>query len=165
MAEPKPEDPPQHAPERETLLAFLDFYRSVMIRKVEGVDHEGLRMSPVPSGTCLGGLIKHLGYVERHWFQSTWAGRDVPFPWSQEDPDADFRVEAADTAESLIAFYREECAASREVVAASALDDTVEGRRGELSLRWIVVHMIEETARHGGHADLLRELVDGTVGD
>lgn len=147
------------------LLAFLDFYRGVMIRKVEGVDDAGLRMSPVASGTCLGGLLKHLGYVERSWFQSRWAGRDVSFPWSDNDPDAEFRLEDGDSAQSLIDFYRQECAISREVVATSSLDDSVEGRRGELSLRWIVVHMIEETARHAGHADLIREMVDGSVGD
>ena len=147
------------------LTSFLDYFRSVMIRKVEGVDDEKLRWSPVPSGTCLGGLIKHLAYVERYWFQSVWAGREVAFPWTDDDPDADFRLDPDDTADSLIDFYRQECDASRQIAAASALDDTVTTPRGEISMRWIVVHMIEETARHCGHADLIRELVDGAVGD
>jgi len=147
------------------LTSFLDYFRSVMIRKVEGVDDEKLRWSPVPSGTCLGGLIKHLAYVERYWFQSVWAGREVAFPWTDDDPDADFRLDPDDTADSLIGFYRQECDVSRQIAAASALDDTVTTPRGEISMRWIVVHMIEETARHCGHADLIRELVDGAVGD
>ena len=147
------------------LTSFLDYFRSVMIRKVEGVDDEKLRWSPVPSGTCLGGLIKHLAYVERYWFQSAWAGREVAFPWTDDDPDADFRLDPDDTADSLIDFYRQECDVSRQIAAASALDDTVTTPRGEISMRWIVVHMIEETARHCGHADLIRELVDGAVGD
>ena len=147
------------------LTSFLDYFRSVMIRKVEGVDDEKLRWSPVPSGTCLGGLIKHLAYVERYWFQSVWAGREVAFPWTDDDPDADFRLDPDDTADSLIDLYRQECDVSRQIAAASALDDTVTTPRGEISMRWIVVHMIEETARHCGHADLIRELVDGAVGD
>ena len=147
------------------LTSFLDYFRSVMIRKVEGVDDEKLRWSPVPSGTCLGGLIKHLAYVERYWFQSVWAGREVAFPWTDDDPDADFHLDPDDTADSLIDFYRQECDVSRQIAAASALDDTVTTPRGEISMRWIVVHMIEETARHCGHADLIRELVDGAVGD
>lgn len=147
------------------LVAFLDFYRSVMIRKVEGVDHQGLRMSPVESGTCLGGLIKHLADVERTWFQERWAGRPVQPSTAEDDPDAGFRVEEGDTADSLIDAYREECDVSREIVASGSLDDTIMSPRGEMSLRWILVHMIEETARHAGHADLVREMVDGSVGD
>ena len=94
-----------------------------------------------------------------------WAGREVAFPWTDDDPDADFRLDPDDTADSLIDFYRQECDVSRQIAAASALDDTVTTPRGEISMRWIVVHMIEETARHCGHADLIRELVDGAVGD
>ncbi|MFP3916020.1 MAG: DinB family protein, partial [Actinomycetota bacterium] len=114
---------------------------------------------------CLGGLIKHLAYVERQWFQKVWAGREVEFPWSEEDPDAEFRLEEGDGAGGLIRFYREECDASRQIVATSSLEDTVPSRRGDLSLRWILIHMIEETARHAGHADLIREMLDGSVGD
>lgn len=165
MPEPEPVDPPRDKPERETLLAFLDYFRTVMIRKVEGVDDAGLRMSPVPSGTCLGGLIKHLAYVERWWFQAAWMSEAVEFPWTDEDPDADFRVEDHDTADTLIELYRGECARSREIVGDTPLDEVVVGSRGETSLRWIVVHMIEETARHAGHADLIREMIDGAVGD
>lgn len=153
------------ASERETLLSFLDFYRSVMIRKVEGLDHDGLRMSPVGTGTCLGGLMKHLTDVERSWFQQRWAGQPIEANGSEDDPEAEFRVQETDTAESLIEDYRRECGISRQIVADSSLDDTVVVRRGEMSLRWLIVHMIEETARHAGHADLIREMIDGSVGD
>lgn len=147
------------------LVGFLDFYRSVMIRKVEGVDHAGLRASPVESGTSLGGLIKHLAYVERSWFQDRWAGLEVDFPWTREDPDADFRLDDEETAESLIALYRRECSESQRIINGADLDASVMMTRGETSLRWLIAHMIEETARHAGHADLLRELYDGSVGD
>lgn len=153
------------ASERETLLSFLDFYRAVMIRKVEGLDYDGLRMSPVVSGTCLGGLMKHLADVERSWFQERWAGWPMENVRSEDDPEAEFRVQEDDTAESLIEAYRRHCETSREIVAGSSLDDTVVLPRGEMSLRWLVVHMIEETARHAGHADLIREMIDGSVGD
>jgi uncharacterized damage-inducible protein DinB len=149
------------------LTAFLDWYRVVMIRKIEGLDSEGLRRSPVASGTSLGGLVKHLAYVERHWFGSAYGGLTLDYPWTDEDPDADFRLDDDETAESLTDFYQAECKRSRGMVAANPdLDRVVPASRGRMvSLRWILVHMIEETARHAGHADIIREMVDGTVGD
>ena len=164
---PLPAYPSHSAPEFEMLTSYLDWYRAVVVRKIEGVDAAGLRRSPVSSGTSLGGLVKHLAYVERQWFGSSYGGLDLDYPWSEEDPDADFRLEEGDTAESLAAFYRDECARSREMVAARPdLDHVVPASRGRMvSLRWILVHMVEETARHAGHADILREMVDGVVGD
>ena len=164
---PVPSDPPYSAPEFEMLTAFLDYYRTVMIRKIEGLDPEGLRHSPVDSGTSLGGLIKHLAYVERHWFGSTYGGLELEYPWTDEDPDADFRVADDETVDSLTAFYQSECGRARELVAANPdLDRVVPASRGRtVSLRWILIHMIEETARHAGHADIIREMVDGAVGD
>jgi uncharacterized damage-inducible protein DinB len=149
------------------LTSFLDFYRGVMIRKIEGLDAGGLRRSPVDSGTSLGGLLKHLAYVERNWFAARFGGMDVDFPWTKEDPDADFRLDDTDDDQSLIDFYRAECQRSREIVMANPdLDRVVPASRGRhVSLRWILVHMIEETARHAGHADIIREMVDGKVGD
>lgn len=162
-----PSDPPYSATEFETLTSYLDWYRIVMIRKIEGLDSEGLRQSPVGSGTSLGGLVKHLAYVERHWFGTTYGGLELEYPWTDEDPDADFRLDTDETVESLIAFYQAECTRSRQIVASKPdLDHVVPASRGRMvSLRWILVHMIEETARHAGHADILREIVDGTVGD
>jgi uncharacterized damage-inducible protein DinB len=138
-----------------------------MIRKIEGLDLEGLRRSPVASGTSLGGLVKHLAYVERHWFGASYGGLKLDFPWTDEDPDADFRLDSHETVASLTAFYHGECQRSREMVAANPdLEHVVPASRGRMvSLRWILVHMIEETARHAGHADIIREMVDGAVGD
>lgn len=166
-ATPLPPDPPYSAAEFETLTAFLDYYRGVMIRKIEGLDAAGLRRSPVDSATSLGGLLKHLAYVERNWFASRYGGMELEFPWTEQDPDADFRLDDTEDAGTLIAFYQSECQRSREVVAARPdLDRVVPASRGRnVSLRWILVHMIEETARHAGHADILREMVDGKVGD
>jgi len=164
---PLPSYPPHSAAEFEMLTSFLDWYRLVMIRKIEGLDAEGLRRSPVASGTSLGGLVKHLAYVERHWFGSSYGGLTLDYPWTDEDPDADFRLDDNETVESLTTFYQAECKRSREMVAANPdLDHVVPTTRDRrVSLRWILVHMIEETARHAGHADIIREMVDGVVGD
>lgn len=164
---PLPAYPPHSAAEFEMLTSFLDWYRIVMIRKIEDLDAEGLRRSPVASGTSLGGLVKHLAYVERHWFGSSYGGLTLDYPWTDEDPDADFRLDEDETVASLTAFYKSECQRSRDTVAANPdLDHVVPASRGRMvSLRWILVHMIEETARHAGHADIIREMVDGTVGD
>jgi uncharacterized damage-inducible protein DinB len=164
---PLPSYPPHSAAEFEMLTAFLDWYRIVMVRKIEGLDPEGLRRSPVGSGTTLGGLVKHLAYVERHWFGSSYGGLTLDYPYTDEDPDADFRLNDDDTVASLTTFYQTECQRSREMVAANPnLDHVVPATRGRMvSLRWILVHMIEETARHAGHADIIREMIDGTVGD
>lgn len=162
------QDPPTTADELTTLTTFLDYFREVVVHKVEGVEESALRAVLVPSQlTTLGGIIRHLGYVEQWWFQSVYAGREVDYPWTEEEPDADFLVPSGATADSLIAFYRESCAESRRVVDADPdLDRVVAaGHHREVSLRWILVHMIEETARHAGHMDLLRESWDGATGD
>ena len=163
--------PPTTAGEFTTLTTFLDYLREVVVHKLEGVDESGLRAVLVASqGTTLGGIIHHLAHVERWWFQQVYAGADLEYPWTDDDPDGDFRVPADATAESLIALYRECCSRSREVVAARPDLDHAVARPGStsgrmFSLRWILVHMIEETARHAGHLDLLRESWDGAVGD
>lgn len=161
------QQPPTSADELTTLTSFLDYFREVVVRKLEGVEEPGLRAVLVPSElTTLGGIVRHLGFVERWWFQSVYAGREVEYPWTDEEPDADFVVPNGATADSLIAFYRECCAESRAAVEADPdLDRVVSKGRRQVSLRWILVHMIEETARHAGHLDLLRESWDGAVGD
>ena len=162
------QDPPTNAPEKETLATFLDYHRATLLQKVAGLDDADLRRSFVPSGTNLLSLVKHLAYVERWWFQHRFAGADPDFPWTDDDPDADFRVESHETPAEIIAFYQQEARRSRDIVAGAALDDVAKrtGRRGEeFTLRWIMVHMIEETARHNGHADILRELTDGATGE
>ncbi|HSJ28988.1 MAG TPA: DinB family protein [Acidimicrobiia bacterium] len=159
--------PPTTADEFTTLTEFLDYFRRVVVRKLEGVEEPGLRAVIVPSqATTLGGIVQHLGYVERWWFHRVHGGQDIDAPWTEEDPDADFRVPEGATAESIIEFYEACCDESRRIVAESPdLDrESTVGSR-VVSLRWILVHMIEETARHAGHLDLLRESWDGAVGD
>ncbi len=166
---PLPPDVTDPEPERETLEGFLDYYRVVIVRKVAGVSPEDAARPLVPSGTSLLGVVKHLGWVERGWFQAGMAGQTYEVPWTDEDPDADFRVEPGETIEGLVAWYHDQCERSREIVAATPDLDTLEKRiregRPRRSLRWILVHMIEETARHAGHMDIIREQIDGAVGD
>jgi hypothetical protein len=158
------------ADERTTLEAFLDYYREAVKGKVHGLSEDDVRRQLVPSATTLAGLIKHLCRVEASWFQHRLAQiptEDLPVlrGWI-DDPERDFRVGRDETAEMLIARYDEQCASSREAAARFKLDDVVpHPALGEVSARWIFVHMIEETARHAGHADILREQIDGTTGD
>jgi hypothetical protein len=161
------EDPPLAVDERATLDAFLDFQRSVMIRKAEGLSEADAGRRSTPSALTLLGMVKHLAYVERWWFQICFAGEDVPQLSTDEDPDADFRIEPGETVESVIDLYRGEMERSREIAKGASLDDLAATpiRLGIVSLRWIVVHMIEETARHAGHADIIREAIDGATGD
>ena len=158
------------ADERAILETFLDLYRGIVKRKLRGLSEEDATRRLVPSMTTLAGIVKHLRWVEMNWFQRVLAGRPAedlpPVPWSDDDPDADFRMEPGETVEQLIASYDEACAGSRAEAAIRSLDDTgLHRRTGTVSLRWIYVHMIEEYARHNGHADLIREAIDGVTGD
>jgi len=149
------------------LSAFLDRYRETILWKLDGLTKEQASARLVPSATTLLGIVKHLAYVERGWFPIYFAGEPASYPWAEDEPDQDidFRVEPTDTIESVRALYQREIARSREIVAGASLDDlSKEQDRGPRSLRWIMVHMIEETARHAGHADILRELTDGAIG-
>jgi uncharacterized damage-inducible protein DinB len=153
-------------PEKDLLKGFLDWYRTGIIMKVEGLTKEQATRRLVPTPTNLLGIVKHLGYVERNWFQTGMLGRKLPVPWTDEDPDADMRIEGDETVEGVIAFYREAIAESDRIIAESDLDQLEARIRPErANLRWILVHMIEETARHAGHADILREQTDGKVGE
>lgn len=166
MLRPPLPDPPTAADEKTTLCAFLEWYRDTLVRKVEGLDREAATRRLVPSMTTLLGIVKHLAYVERGWFQNTFLGLDVFRPARNADDDAEFVLEDGDTVEGILAFYQQEIARSREIVAEADLDDHArrEDRR-HYTLRWIIVHMIEETARHVGHADILREQTDGAAGE
>ncbi len=146
------------------LEAFLDLYRDIMKRKLTGLTDQQIRQRYVPSQTTLGGLVKHLAAVEREWFQVVLAGRSVEElgPPPQDDG---WTLASDDTARSLLADYERACEASRQAASGFSLDDCVPHRRmGQVSLRWIFVHMIEESARHVGHADILREQTDGATG-
>ena len=162
IEKPFPEPGFEPMDERAMLTGYLDYHRGVMLWKIDGIDDEALRRSPVPSGTSLLGLVKHLACVERWWFQITFAGLDV------EDPPDMWVIKDDESTADIVAFYRREFERSREITAAGSLDDAAEraeAERGAPTLRWILAHMIEETARHNGHADILAELVDGRTGD
>ena len=145
----------------------MDYQREALILKVEGLTKEEATRRLVPSLTTLLGMMKHLGHVEAWWFQENFAGRDIEYPWTDDDPDADFRIEDDETVESIIEFYKRKCEDSRQAVAGASLDDiSQKAARGmKRSLRWIYLHMIEETSRHLGQADILRELTDGATGE
>jgi uncharacterized damage-inducible protein DinB len=160
-------DKPKTAPEKETLDAFMDYQREAMVLKVEDLAKEQATRRLVPSLTTLLGMVKHLAHVEAWWFQENFAGRDIEYPWTDDDPDADFRIEDDETVEGIIELYKSKCVESRKVVANASLDDlSQKAARGMTrSLRWITLHMIEETSRHLGQADILRELIDGATGE
>lgn len=157
---------PIDGPEQELLSAFLDFQRDTLLWKVSGLTDAQVRRVRTPSGLSLLGLVKHLAYVERWWFQIVFAGRDLPDPRRPDDSDFTFRIEPGESAAEIIAFYRAECAAAREIVAAATdLDARARHPDRPHTLRRILIHMIEETARHNGHADIFRELTDGATGE
>jgi uncharacterized damage-inducible protein DinB len=159
-------EPGPTAKSRSQLTAFLDFHRETILWKVHGVSDEDARRPMVASGTSLAGIVKHLVFVERFWFQEVFAGRGIDVPWSEEDPDADWRVEPWETVAGLSDFYRDEIAESRTIVEeAKSLRTLAANPDWDVNLRWILIHMIEETARHAGHADILREMIDGSIGE
>lgn len=149
------------------LTAWLDLHRSTLAMKCEGLSEVQLREQSVPpSNLSLLGLVRHMAEVERVWFRSTLGGEDPSLLWSVTgDRDASFKdVATAGTPEAFAA-WRRECEHARNLVdAAPSLDVTGVRRDRRFSLRWIMVHMIEEYARHNGHADLLRERIDGSTG-
>jgi Protein of unknown function (DUF664) len=154
--------------ERATLEGALDWYRAVVERKVDGLSFEQGSRVMTPSGLSLLGVVTHLGWVERGWFREIFAGEPVESVDSEGDNTAEFVVSADETVESVLAFYRHEVAQSRAVAAASSLDSVSANQTkfgDHVSLRWILVHMLEETARHAGHMDLMREAIDGRLGD
>ena len=169
--DPRSEPPPQGG-ELETLSGFLRWQRETLELKCSGLDDAGLACRSVePSSMSLLGLLRHLADVERAWFRSFMAGQDAPSRFSsREDPDGDFdgaRPDEAVIAEAWQAWREEIAFADSFVAAAPALEllgKKEDAWRGKMSLRWVLNHMIEEYARHNGHADLLRERIDGAVG-
>ena len=163
-------DPPFAADETAMLTSWLDYHRSTLLRKTEGLSAEQLReRSAPPSTLSLLGLVRHMAEVERHWFLGILQGREFEegIFWDAADEDGDFnRVDDADPVADL-ATWHAQVGLARE--AAAGLPPETVGkrlRRGEeVTLRWILVHMIEEYARHNGHADLLRERIDGATGE
>ncbi|MGW1029528.1 DinB family protein [Streptomyces sp. NPDC002577] len=161
---------PTNAGERAMLEAWLEFHRTTLAMKCEGLDDEQLRRASVPpSDLSLLGLVRHMAEVERAWFRRVLAGEDAPpIYYDDADPDGDLHPTGSDTREAAFPVWQAEIEAARALAAQYELDDLATGksRSGEpFNLRWIYVHMIEEYARHNGHADLLRECIDGATGD
>ncbi|MFT4009293.1 MAG: DinB family protein [Nocardioidaceae bacterium] len=162
-------DPPLVATEAEMLTAYLDYFRETIAWKASGLTAAQLDQPLPPSTMTLGGMLKHLAFVEDWWITHIFHGEPMPEPWASVDWDADWDWDwhsaADDTPDELRALYDESIARSRAIRVGpdqlSALD-----RRGEhVSGRWILLHLVEEYARHAGHADLIRESIDGQVGE
>jgi uncharacterized damage-inducible protein DinB len=170
-------DPPLRADETGTLLGYLDYHRNTLRRKTYDLTGQQLRATLAPSTMTLGGMLKHLALVESWWFNEVLLGNPEVEPWASVDWDADedwdWHSADEDSPDQLCALFDSATAASDEIIRAALAEGGLdrlsvrESRRGEgaFSLRWIVVHMIEEYARHNGHADILRERIDGVTGE
>jgi uncharacterized damage-inducible protein DinB len=169
-------EPPVDGDERATLLGFLEYQRATFAWKCGGLDSAGLQTTVGVSSMTLGGMMKHLALVEDGWFQQSLFGRQLPPPWNavdfDTDPDWEWRTAAEDSPEQLRALWDEAVARSRlaveEALSNGGLDRPAARRWPDgraPSLRWILCHMVEEYARHNGHADLMRESVDGSTGE
>jgi uncharacterized damage-inducible protein DinB len=169
-------EPPLDGDEPATLLGFLDYQRATFEWKCSGLDAAGLAATVGVSSMTLGGMLKHLAYVEDSWFSQSLHGRERSAPWSSvdwaSDPDWEWHSAAGDSPQELRTLWREAVERSRRLTAEALADGGLaqsarrtwpDGRAP--SLRWIVCHMIEEYARHNGHADLIRESVDGLTGE
>ena len=153
------------ADEKTTLLAALQSHREVMLWKLAGLSDEEVRRPMVPSGTNLVGLVKHLANAEYGWFCETFGRPTEPLTDISADPEADMRAAEGETTEEIVAFYRRAWAAADAAILELPLDATGTSYAGTtVSLRWVLVHMIEDVIRHAGHADILRELIDGGTG-
>lgn len=155
------------ADERQTLAAFLRFHQDTLVMKVDGVGEGELRKTMVPSGVTLAGLLKHATYVHARWFEMCFRNETpTDLPW----PTNDWIASEAETIDVLSANYRRHVDIATRIVDEFSLDDLNQGwagggwEPGTYNLRWIVTHMIEELARHNGHADIIREQLDGTTG-
>jgi uncharacterized damage-inducible protein DinB len=159
--------PPLVADERATYTALLDYLRATIELKVEGLSGDDATRAVLPSKlTTAAGVVKHVRWVEHHWFEVVLAGRESRAPYTTEDPDADWRVEEGETLAGFLEDYRRQCSVSREVLAGVDLGGEVPLRGDRtVSARWVLAHVIEETARHAGQLDVVRELLDGSVGD
>ena len=170
-------DPPLAADEATTLVAFLDFHRDTLRRKTEGLTAEQLAQTLPPSSLTLGALLKHVALNEASWFGEVLHGRPMPEPWASADWDADRDWEMTsardDSPEELRRIMDVSVEQARLDIEAALAEGGLEFRSATLSrkenqtfsLRWVLLHMIEEYARHNGHADFLREAVDGVTGE
>jgi uncharacterized damage-inducible protein DinB len=154
--------------ERDALTGFLDRQRDALIRKVRGVSDTDARRAPTASSLSLLALLKHVTVWEERWFQGVAAGHPLPDGWPERKspvPDQDFLVDDGDTVDHWLTRYEEAAQASRQIVAAMALDQScARPDIVDINLRCVLLHLIEETARHAGHADIIRETLDGSQG-
>lgn len=171
IEDPRRVEAPLVGVERDILEAWLEYHRATLLLKVEGASDADRRARPVPTSLLsLHGLVRHMAEVERTWFPRVIDGQPLTggLYWSEAHPDGDFELIGDADWDADLAEWHAQCAVAREVAARHDLDDVgirrSSSRTTEVSLRWVYVHMIEEYARHNGHADLIRELVDGTVG-
>jgi uncharacterized damage-inducible protein DinB len=159
---------PSSDSERAALLEFLGYKREALIEKLQGLSEEQARMTPTASSLSLLSLAKHSAIWERRWFQVVVAGRGFPGEWPEvqsveENPT--FRLADEDTIESVVNDYREQIAAANEILASFDLETPCAwSGMAEQNLRWVALHMIEETAQHAGHADIIRETIDASNG-
>lgn len=155
--------------EREALLYYLRYQRDSALAIVEGLVEEDWHRPVLPSQWTVAGMVEHLGDMERHWFQGVIAGVHVELPWDEGrppyDPDASFACERLSL--DVLGYYRDQCARGDGILAQHSLDDPPKGKHGDAemeeppSVRWIVLHVIEETAAHTGQLEVARELLDG----
>ena len=166
-----PTDDVAAADERLTLMTFLDYQRAILARKADGLTDEQARRSACPpSDLSILGLIRHMADVDKGWSQRAVLGADAePIYFGNShpdgDPDGDFHPPEDATLDEAVATYWDVISESNRIFAGAALDDIEAGTRGMYSVRWILVHLVEEYARHCGHADLLRQAIDGATGD
>ena len=164
------DDVPLSWDERTILTTMLDYARDTVHAKCRGITEEDARRAPLPGSPLISisGLVSHLRWVECGWIDKTLLGGTIDPPWTDEDPDREFRIAVEVPLAQLLAEYRDACDRHRQLVAALDLDTPSRGelawRTEPVTLRWVLFHLVEETARHNGHIDILRELADGTRG-
>jgi len=157
---------PPTAAEKEALYIALDRHRDAVLWKLAGLDDEQLRRPMTPSGTNLLGMLKHLAAVEYGWFCETFGEPTEVLPFDADDPEADLRVNPDETTQDILDFYARARTAADRSINAHDLDDLGKSWDGSaVSMRWVLIHMLEEVARHTGHIDIVRELIDGKTGD
>ncbi|HEY1319477.1 MAG TPA: DinB family protein [Streptosporangiaceae bacterium] len=164
------DDLPPTWDERTILTTFLDYARDTVHAKCAGLSDADARRAPLPGSPLMtiSGLVSHLRWVESSWIERTMLGGEINAPWTDDDPDREFRIAVEVPLSQLLAEYRAACAQHSDLVASLDLDapsrGTLADRAEPVTLRWILFHLTEETARHNGHIDILRELADGTRG-
>ncbi|WP_370616128.1 DinB family protein [Mumia sp. Pv 4-285] len=162
-------DAPPAPDERAIALAMLRYVRETALEKAEGLTDELAHATPLPTSPLMSvaAVVNHLRWIEHYWVEVVVAGGDDRAPWSEEHPDGEFEVAAQMTLDDVLTGYRQQIAASDAVLADLDLDAATARPRRDFhpNVRWVVAHLVEETARHNGHLDVLRELADGQVGD